>query len=130
MSTIKLTEDDCRNVAWTVVEIKDGYRRSVGHGTHPVTGLPITVQRTEAMVEPQLLEANLHARNDTTNIRWSSGAGSEKGGNVPMVLIARTPLNKWLSDHAQAKQQGDKDFDAWWLNRPENAPFRTRDGTI
>ncbi len=128
--SIKLTEEDCRNVQWEVVEVTAEYRRSVGKGTHPVTGLPITVQRTEALIEPGLLEMNAFDRNEADGKRWGSGLGSEKSGNIPMVLVARTPINKWLADHAEAERQGDKDFDRWWLNKPENQPFRTRRGNI
>lgn len=130
MEGVKLREDEVQNVTWTVVEQTPEYRRSVGTGTHPVTGLPITVMRTEALVEPELLEMNAERRNDTDGQRWGTGFGSEANGNVPMVLVARTPLNKWLADHAEAERQGDKDFQRWWLNRDENQPFRTRRGTI
>lgn len=126
----KLTEADVQNVSWTVVEVTDQYRRSIGHGTHPVTGVPITVERTEALVEPELIELNKFLRNERDGTRWSAGTGSEKGGNVPFVHVARTPLNKWLADHAEAEQQGDKDFNRWWLNREENQVFRTRNGTV
>jgi hypothetical protein len=39
-------------------------------------------------------------------------------------------LNKFFSEIAAKKTEGDKDHLKWWLNRPENLPFRTRDGKL
>jgi len=128
--TIKLTEADCQNVTWQVVEVTPEYRRSVGHGTHPVTGVPITVQKTEFLAEDELLALNKERRNNTASKRWSSGKGSDKGGNMPMIHVGSIPMNKFLSDFAAKAQEGDRDFGRWWLERPENAPFRTRDGKL
>jgi len=130
LTTIKLTEADVQNCQWTVIGFEDGYRVSIGEGTHPVTGVPITVKRREPVFEDQLLKRNAEERNSRDTKRWDAGAGSEKGGNVPMVRVARTPLNKFFSELAPRLKQGDKDFHKWWLGRSENQPFRTRSGNL
>lgn len=128
--TIKLTEADCRNVTWQVVEVTPEYRRSVGRGTHPVTGLPIEVMRTEFLADETLQALNAERRNNTSGKRWSSGAGSEKGGNMPMISVGAIPLNKLFSEVAPRMKRGDKEHLRWWLNREENQPFRTRSGKL
>jgi hypothetical protein len=130
LKSIKLTEADCANVKWHVVELTSTYRRSVGHGTHPVSGLPIEVMRTEFLEDENLQKLNHEERMSRDTKSWSSGSGSEKGGNMPMVRVARTPLNKFFSGLAPRLQQGDKDFEKWWLNRDENQPFRTKSGKL
>lgn len=129
MSEIKLTEDDCRNVSWRLVEQTEDYRRYIGTGAHPVSGVEITVQKTEFLAEAGLLDANANARNETDGQRWSQGAGSDKNG-VPMVKVASIPLNKFYADFAPRLKEGDKDFSKWWLERDENNPFRTRNGSL
>jgi hypothetical protein len=127
-STIKLTKDDVRNCTWTVVEVGDGFRRSIGRGTHPKTGLPIEVMQTEFLEDEKLQDLNADERNVRDTRPWTSGMGSDKGGNVPMVHIARTPLNKYFSE--LAAHAGDQDHMRWWLNRDANQPFRTRSGKV
>lgn len=130
MKTIKLTEADCQNVTWQVVEVGDGFRRSVGHGTHPVTGVPITVQKTEFLAEDELLKLNAERRHANSGRRWSSGLGSDKGGNLPIIPVASIPLNKLFDEIAPRMREGDKDHLKWWLNQERNAPFRTREGKL
>lgn len=129
MSEIKLTEDDCRNVSWRLAEQTEDYRRYIGTGTHPVSGVEITIQKTEFLAEAGLLDANATARNETDGQRWTQGAGSDKNG-VPMVKVASIPLNKFYADFAPRLKEGDKDFSKWWLERSENNPFRTRNGSL
>jgi len=128
--TIKLTEADCRNVTWTFQGIDDGYRVYIGHGTHPVTNVPIMVKKREPIIEETLLALNKERRNNTASKRWSSGNGSDKGGNMPMIHVGSIPMNKFLADFAEKAQEGDRDFGRWWLNRDENQPFRTREGKV
>lgn len=127
---MKLTEDDCRNVTWQVVETTDTYRRSIGRGTHPATGQPIEVLRTEYLAEDALLDANEQQRNDTDGQRWGLGLGTERGGNMPIIKVASTPLNKFFADVAPRLKADDQDFMRWWLARDENQPFRTRNGKL
>jgi len=129
-STIKLTEADVQNCSWTLVEVADGYRRYEGHGTHPVSGVPITVMKTEFLEEDNLVKLNAEERVSRDAKPWSAGLGSEKAGNVPMVRVGRIPLNKFFAELAARKTAGDKDHLKWWLNREENAPFRTRSGKL
>jgi hypothetical protein len=128
--TIKLTEADCANVTWTVIEVADGWRRSVGHGTHPITGVPIEVMRTEFLADEELQKLNTEERNSRDGKRWSAGAGSEKGGNVPLIRVGRIPMNKLLTEIAPKMREGDKDHLKWWLERDENQPFRTKSGSL
>jgi hypothetical protein len=127
---IKLTEDEVRNCSWTLIEQGDGFRRYVGKGTHPKTGVPIEVMKTEFLEDENLQALNAEERNARDGKKWSQGAGSEKGGNVPMVRVARTPLNKFFSELAPRLREGDKDFERWWLNQERNQPFRTRTGKV
>jgi hypothetical protein len=130
LTTIKLTEADVQNCTWEVVELTSMYRRSVGRGTHPVTGLPIEVMRTEFLADEAVQAVNAEERNVRDSRRWTFGMGSDKGGNVPMVHVARTPLNKFLADLAPRLKAGDKDHFKWWWARDENQPFRTKSGSL
>lgn len=129
-STTKLTEADCQNVTWEVVEVTPTYRRSIGRGTHPASGLPIEVMRTEFLADEALQTLNAEERNSRDGKRWSSGSGSEKGGNVPMIRVGRIPLNKLFAEIAPKMREGDEDHIRWWLNRDQNAPFRTKSGKL
>jgi hypothetical protein len=128
MST-KLTEDDVRNCTWTLDQVTPDYRRYVGRGTHPVTGVEIVVQKTEYLAEDALMARNADERNETDNRRWTQGSGSDRNG-VPLVKVASIPLNKFYADFAPRLKEGDKDFGRWWLGRDENQPFRTRRGKV
>lgn len=128
--TIKLTEADCANVTWQVVELTDTYRRSVGRGEHPVTGFPIEVLRTEFLEDEKIQKLNTAERNSRDGKRWTDGAGSDKGGNMPMVRVARIPLNKLYDEVTSRMQDGDKDHLKYWLNHEDNAAFRTKSGKL
>lgn len=129
-SKISLTEADCQNVTWQVVETTPLYRRSIGRGTHPATGQPIEVMRTEFLADEDIQTLNAEERAARDSKPWSAGAGSDKGGNMPLVRVGRIPLNKLFSELAPHIREGDKDHLRWWLERPENAPFRTKSGKL
>lgn len=129
MTAIPLTADDCRNVSWRLVEQTEDYRRYIGTGTHPVSGQEITVQKTEFLAEAALLERNANERNETDNLRWSQGSGSDKNG-VPLVKVASIPLNKFIADFKDYTKDDDRDFAKWYLGREENQVFRTRRGKL
>lgn len=129
-STIKLTEADVQNCTWTLVEQGDGFRRYIGNGTHPVSGVPIEVMKTEFLEEDNLVRLNAEERNARDTKGWSAGSGSDKGGNVPLVRVGRIPLNKLYADIVPRMREGDKDHLKWWLERDENQPFRTRSGKL
>lgn len=128
--TIKLTEADCANVTWTVVEVADGWRRSIGRGTHPVTGTPIEVMRTEFLADEELQELNTAERNSRDSKPWSAGSGTDKGGNMPLIRVGRIPINKLLAEIAPKMREGDKDHLKWWLEQERNKPFRTKSGNL
>ena len=127
--TVQLTEDDVRNCTWTLEEVTPEYRRYVGRGTHPVSGAPIVVRKTEYLAEDALLARNADERNENDNRRWSQGAGSDRNG-VPLVKVASVPLNKFYADFAPRLKEGDKDFGRWWLDQEQNQAFRTRRGKV
>lgn len=126
--TTKLTQEDVSNCQFTFSHWDGHYRVSVGRGTHPVTGVPIVVEQREFMADEEIQALNTEERNARDGKRWSSGAGSDKGGNMPMVRVARTPLNKFYAELAPRLK--DHDYVKNWLNRPENAPFRTKSGRV
>lgn len=86
--------------------------------------------RTEFLADEELQKLNTEERNSRDGKRWSAGAGSEKGGNVPLIRVGRIPMNKLLMEIAPKMREGDKDHLKWWLNREQNAPFRTRSGKL
>lgn len=129
-STIKLTAEDVRNCTFTFSHFDGPYRVSIGRGTHPVTGTPIEVEQREFVADAELQALNTDERNERDARRWTSGMGSDKGGNMPMVHVARTPLNVFYEQLAPHLKHGDKDHMKWWLNKDENAPFRTRSGKV
>lgn len=128
--TIKLTEDEVRNCSWTFSHQDENYRYWIGKGTHPKTGVPIEVLKKEYLEDENLQVLNHEERVSRDARRWSQGSGSEKGGNVPMVRVARTPLSVFYDQLAPRIKQGDKDFERYWLNHERNAPFRTRSGRV
>lgn len=130
MISINLSEEDVRNCTWRLAEITPHYRRWIGHGTHPVTGVEITVQKTEFLAEDDLVARNADERNEADGRRWGHGLGAEKGGNMPFVKVASIPLNKFFAELAPGLREGDRDHARWWLNNERNQPFRTRNGRV
>lgn len=126
---IPITAADVGNPDWRLVEQTQDYRRYIATSTHPVTGVEVTVQKTEFLAEAQLLEANAAERNETDNRRWTQGAGSDRNG-VPLVKVGAIPLNKYYAECVPYIREGDRDHLKWWLERAENQPFRTRNGNI
>lgn len=106
------------------------FRRWKGTGTHPRTGTPIEVLKTEYLGEDDLLELNHQRRMASHGKRWTQGAGSDKGGNMPMVHVASVPINVWLDRFADKLREGDDDHMRWSLNHESMKPFRTREGTV
>lgn len=106
----------------------DGLRRHYVYWIDKAKGLGF--RKTENLVEADLLAINQYRRNEADGKRWSQGAGSEKGGNVPLVHVASVPLNKFYREFAPRLKDGDQDFSKWWLNRDENSVFRTRRGRV
>ena len=113
--------------AWEVYEITPHYRRSRlwidrEAGTW--------ISRTEHLADEDIQALNAEERYARDGKRWGSGSGSEKGGNMPMIRLARTPLNKLMADAAPYMKQGDEDHMKWLLNSEAYAPFRTRSGKV
>lgn len=88
------------------------------------------IMRTEHFADKDIQTLNTEERNSRDGKRWGIGAGSEKGGNVPMIRVARTPINKFMADAAPYIRQGDDEHLRWWLNSEAAQPFRTRSGRL
>jgi hypothetical protein len=58
----------------------------------------------------------------------AENAGKRHGDG--MSLVARVPLNVFHNRLGEALRQGDDAFLRRWLNDPDHAAFRTRDGRI
>jgi len=86
--------------------------------------------RTEYLADEALQALNAEERTARDGKRWSSGAGSDAGGNMPMVRVGRIPLNKLYADIAPKMREGDKDHLKWWLNHEDNQTFRTKSGKL
>lgn len=130
MKSTKLTEADVQNCTWTFTGQDEFCRYYVGKGTHPKTGVPIEVLKKEFLADEALQTLNAEERSVRDAKPWSAGAGSDKGGNVPMVRVGRIPLTKLFADLADKMREGDSEHLRWWYNRPENQPFRTRSGKL
>jgi hypothetical protein len=83
--------------------------REKGHG----------FRKTENLVEDTLIAANKQQFDDSFGQRF----GEE-------VKVASIPLNVFYRDFAKRLKEGDEDFTKWWLNHPDNRPFRTFRGTV
>lgn len=128
MNGIRLTEAQVQGLQWEVYEVTEDFRRSRAvYGLHP-DGTPVYAIKTETLAPAQFLEGVKSERNDNEGRRWSTGMGSEKGGNMPMVKVSSIPLNVFYRDFQG--RIGDKDYKKWYLNQPENEAFRTRKGAL
>lgn len=129
MTKLNLTDSQDASIDWQVIEVTPLYRRSIGIvGYDPTTGEPLKALKTEHLGDEGLQRLNTEERNSRDGKRWSSGSGSDKGGNVPMVRVARIPMNKWASELAPRAE--DPEHYKWWLERDENQPFRTKTGRL
>lgn len=128
-TVIPITAEDAANCVWELEEVTPEYRRYVGRGTHPVSGQPILVRKTEYLHESKLLAANHHERMENQGKKWTQGSGSDKNG-VPLVKVASVPLNVFYNHVAPREKDGDTDFLKWFLEREEAKPFRTKEGNL
>lgn len=87
-------------------------------------------RKTENVAEDAILGHAQALRNERDGSRWSSGMGSDKGGNMPLVHVGKIPLNVFYDQFAGRLKQGDEDFAKWFLNRDENQVYRTRRGKL
>lgn len=119
--------DDLNGGVWEVIEITPLYRRSRKWIDREAGSYML---RTEHFADEAIQALNTEERNSRDSKPWSIGAGSDKGGNMPMIRVARTPLNKFMADAAPYLKQGDEDHARWLLNSEAYAPFRTRTGRL
>lgn len=124
---IKLTAEEASRIpdsAWVFLEETEDFIRYEAKVTLP-NGLKGVVLRTDPKLGDALLIQNAEARNETSGQRFTSGLGSDKGGNMPMVHTAAMPLNVYLRDFGPRK--GDADYSSWWKRQEVNKPFLVRD---
>lgn len=75
--------------------------------------------RTEMRVLKALLDANADERAATHGTKWGDTA-----------LIGRVPLNIFYDELHEAVRVGDDKYINKWLNDPDHAAFRTREGRL
>lgn len=103
--------------AWTAVASTEDcivYQTLVDIG-----GQQVVAQKTEYRADELLQAANTQEFNESEGKRWGNGK-----------IAARIPLHKWLQEFAPRLQDGDRDFEKWWLNHEDNRPFRTFKGKV
>lgn len=128
MQSIRLTQEQVQGLRWEIIERTEDFIRSRAvYGMHP-NGEPVYAYQTAPIGTPEYLESLQQERNDNEGRRWSTGMGSDGGGNLPMIKVASIPMNIWARD--LAPRATDHDFKKWWLNKPENEPFRVRKGKL
>lgn len=128
MNEIKLSEQpNIPESAWKFVarnEFQDIWEAEV---TLP-NGLKGVVRRKTYTEGPLLLKINEELRKESAGRRYTAGAGSDKGGNMPMVQTASIPLQIYFSEIAPRRREGDRDHMRWWLKQDENQQWRTNTG--
>ena len=92
----------------------DGLRR---YYTYTDTALDITIQKTENVMDAEIIEQNQQLFNESESKRWGDGQ-----------VAARIPLNILYKDFAG--RWGDTDFSDWWMNHDDNRKYRTFKGKI
>jgi hypothetical protein len=103
--------------AWTPYEVTEDYVRSFA--MLDLGGQQVRAERCQYLADDLLQKANAHEYAESEGKRWGDGR-----------VVARLPLNKWFSELRDHVRDGDKDHLNWWLNKPENKPFRTFRGKV
>lgn len=128
VEAVSLSENQVQGLVWEVVELKDDFEVSRAiYGMGPEG--PVYAYRRRVFAAEAFLEQNQQERNDNEGKKWSSGFGSDKNGNMPLVKVASTPLNVWFK-HFKKGDVADQDKKKWFYNKEENQAFRTRKGTL
>ena len=104
--------------AWTFDGYtSDGQGKKYFYCVDPENG--VFVQKTENLVERELLDLNKEEYNESLTKRFGDGQS-----------IARIPLNIFYRDLAPRLKEGDKDYTKWWLNHEDNRPYRKFRGKV
>lgn len=106
--------------SWTPFEWGDDYVRSVTY--LDIGGVMTEAWRTQYLADDLLQKANTEEYNDSETKRWGDGR-----------VVARVPLNVLYDPKNQLiekMREGDRDHMKWWLNNPDNTPFRTFKGKV
>ena len=103
--------------AWTVFDVGEDYVTTVA--MLDVNGVMTKFLRTQYVADEMLQRANAQEYADSEGKRWKDGR-----------VVARVPINKVLAELGPHLRSGDRDHLDWWLNKPENLPFRTFKGRV
>jgi len=99
---------------WEVVEVTPDYIRS-----RLWIDADRYILKTEYLADEELIALNQQEFNDSYGKRFGDGK-----------VVARVPLNKFYADLAAKIREGDRDHLKWWLDNPDNRPYRTFRGQI
>jgi hypothetical protein len=79
-------------------------------------------QMTLRTVQPvdDLLEETHAARAESAGKKWGDG----------MQKVASIPIHIWQRELAEAQREGDERHVHRWLNDPDHAKFRTKEGKV
>lgn len=77
------------------------------------------IVKTEYLQDEELIALNQQEFNDSQGKRFGDGK-----------VVGRIPLNKFYQELAPKIKEGDSDHARWWLNRPENQPYRNFRGKV
>lgn len=128
MDQIRLKKEDVEGLTWEPVEVTEDFilSRAV-FGTNP-DGTPVYAYQKAPRGSQEFLEGLAQERNANEGRRWSTGLGSDKGGNMPMMKVGSIPTNVLFRDFQG--RFGDRDFKKWWWQQEDNQVFRSRTGNI
>ena len=132
LDEIQLTAEEGNSIpdsSWRYVGENEDYWHYEADVTLP-SGLPAIVRRKTYKDSAALLSVNEELRKANGERRYTSGMGSDKGGNMPMVHTASIPLAVYYDPvHGIAKRQaaGDRDHLRWFLNSEYAKPFLVRE---
>lgn len=68
----------------------------------------------------EMLDMNAELRKLNSGRKWDDG----------LALAARVPMHIWQRELAEAIGQEDKSYISRWLNDPDHAHFRTKQGKV
>ncbi len=110
--------------AWVEVERTQDY--VVSAAEVEVKGRKITLQRRQFLGEEELIKVNKH-------LFETSSSFAKRDAGAMGTPVAQIPLSMLYSPKTgiiDNLKKGNRDHLKWWLNRPENQPFRTQKGNL
>lgn len=105
-----IRDDQWKFTGWS----SDGLRK---HYTYTDPALNITIQKTENLLDAEIIEDNKQSYNDSDGKRWGDG---KVVASIPLNVLYRDFEGRW----------NDPDFTDWYLNNPENRHWRKFKGNV